>query len=82
MISEFFINIIFNIVTGLFSLLPDVTWNVESTAFTYFLDILKIAGYMLPMDTVAAIAGLIVALTTFRIIISIVRTIWDLLPLV
>ena len=82
MVSEFFLNIIFNILTGMLSVLPDISWNIESNAFAYFLDILKVAGYMLPMGTVSTIAGLIVALTTFRIIISIVRTIWDLLPLV
>lgn len=82
MISEFFINIVFNIVSGLLSMLPDVTWSVESTAFEYFLGIIRVAGYMLPMNTVGAIAGLVVALTLVRIVVSAIRTIWDLLPLV
>lgn len=82
MVSEFLINIIYNIVSGLLSLLPEISWSVESSAFDYFLGIIQVAGYMLPMNTVATIAALIVALTTFRIVISVVRTVWDLLPLV
>lgn len=82
MISEFLLNVIFDWVSGMFSLLPDITWSVETSAFEYFISILRVAGYMLPMDTVATIAGLLVALTTFRIIIAIIRTIWDVLPLV
>lgn len=82
MISEFFIDIIFNFVSGMLSLLPDVTWGVDSAAFSYFLDIVDVACYLLPMGTVSAILGVIVSLATFRFIISVIKTIWALLPLV
>ena len=80
MVTEFLIEIIYNIVVGLLSLLPDISWDVDSSVFSYFIGILQAAGYMLPMGTVSTIVGLIVALTTFRVVISVVRTIWDLLP--
>lgn len=82
MISEFFINIIFGLVEGMFTLLPDVTWSVKTTFFDYLISFIRMAGYLLPWGTVTTICGLIVALSIFRIIISIVKTIWDLLPLV
>ena len=82
MITEFFINIIFSLVTGMLGLLPDVTWSVDTSAFSYFLDIVRIAGYMLPIDTVIAIIALIVDFTIVRIILAIPRAIWDLFPLV
>ena len=82
MISEFFLNVIFTIVSGLLSILPDMSWTIDSTAFEAFLDIIRAVGYMLPMNTVSAIAGVVISLTVFRFVISIVRTIWDLLPLV
>ena len=82
MVSEFLIDIIYNIVVGLLSLLPDISWSVDSSVFSYFIGILQVAGYMLPMGTVGTIIGLIVALTTFRVIISVVRTVWELLPVV
>lgn len=82
MVTEFVIDLIYKIVSGLLTLLPDFSWDVESSVFSYFIGILQAAGYMLPMDTVGIIVGLIVALTTFRIVISIIKTIWDLLPIV
>lgn len=80
MISEFFLNIIFNIVSGFLNLLPDFSWSVETTAFQYFMSILQIAGYMFPWGTVVAICSLIVSLAIFRVVIAFIRTIWDLLP--
>lgn len=82
MISEFFINIIFTLVSGMLKLLPDIQWSVDTTAFQYFLDIVKVVGYLLPMDTVSTIIGLIIDLTIFRILIAIPKAIWDLLPMV
>ena len=76
------INIVFTIVSGFLSLLPDVSWSVETTAFEYFLSILKIAGYMFPWGTVVAICSMIVALSIFRVVIAFIKSIWDLLPLV
>ena len=80
MISEFFLNIIFNIVSGFFSLMPEFEWSVETSAFSYFLSILKVAGYMFPWGTVVAICGLIVGLSIFRVVIAFIKAIWDLLP--
>ena len=82
MITEFFINIVFNLVSGMLELLPDITWSVDTSAFTFFLDAIRVAGYMLPVNTVIAICDLVIALTIFRIVISIPKAIWDLFPLV
>ena len=82
MIGEFLLNIVFKIVTDILSLLPSFEINVDSTAFEYFLGIVRVASYMLPMGTVSAIVSLIVSLTIFRIVIAFIKTIWDLLPVV
>ncbi len=82
MVSEFFLNIIFGIVNGMMSLLPDITWTVDSTAFDIVLGVFKVVGYLLPWGTVVAIIGLVLAFTIFRIVISIIKSVWDLLPLV
>ena len=82
MIGEFLLNIVFKIVTDILSLLPSFEINVDSTAFEYFLGIVRVASYMLPMGTVSAIISLIVSLTIFRIVIAFIKTIWDLLPVV
>ena len=80
MISEFFLNIVFNIVTGLFEAAPDVTWSVDTGFFGYVNDFLSIAGYLLPMGTVVAIVDLIIVITIFKVFIALGHTIWDLLP--
>lgn len=82
MISEFFLNIVFGLVSGMLSVLPEIEWSMETSAFQYFLDIIRIAGYMLPMETVSQIISLVVGLTITRILISIPKTLWELLPLV
>lgn len=80
MISEFFLDIVFNIVSGFFGMLPEFSWSVETSAFQYFLSILQVAGYMFPWSTVVTICGLIVGLSIFRVVIAFIKAIWDLLP--
>ena len=80
MITEGLLTVIFGIVSGFFSLLPDITWSVETSAFSYFMSILQITGYMFPWGTVVVIATLIFNLSIFRIVIAFIRAVWDLLP--
>ena len=80
MIGEFFLNIVFGFVSGVFELLPDITWSVDTSALEYFADIIKVAGYMFPWGTVVAIVLLIFGFGLFRLVISFVKTIWQLLP--
>lgn len=81
MIGEFLLNIVFTIVSGVFDMLPDFSWNVNSTFFEYFLSIVKVVGYMLPMGTVSHIIGIIMDLMLLRIAVAFFRTLWDVLPL-
>lgn len=54
----------------------DVDAVVTSNAFAY----IRAAMYFLPVDTVVMIGGLILSLWVFRVIIAVVKVIWDLLP--
>lgn len=82
MISEFFLTIIFKLVEWILTPLPEITvsadWGVTSTFFGAVRSIL----YLLPLGTIGTIIGLLITISGFRIFISIVKTIWDLLPLV
>ena len=82
MISEFVMNIVFNFVSGIFSLLPDIHWSIDTTFFDYWSDIVSVVTYMLPMAAVASIINTIIALTIFRIVIAFLKTVWDVLPIV
>lgn len=82
MIGEFLLNIVFNIVEGALSILPAFDWNVKSAFFQGFLDVLRLACYMLPMGSIVTMISIVVFLTLFRIAVSLIKTIWELLPLV
>lgn len=80
MITEFFLNIVFGISSGILSLAPDISWNPDTSAFAYVRDILSVVGYLLPMGTVRTIISLIISITILRVFIALGKTLWDLLP--
>lgn len=82
MITEFFLNIIFNIAYGALSILPDFNWTVSASWTGFIQDAMSVVSFFLPMGTVTAIISLICGLISIRVVIAIVKTIWDLLPLV
>lgn len=79
MIVEGLFNIFFSILTNLFQALPNISWATDSSAMTTFLGFISVIMYLLPMGTVVTIFSLVVSLMVFRIVISIIKTIWDLL---
>lgn len=82
MIIEFIMNVVFSLLGTLFSALPNVAWNVNEGLLGTFFDLLDVALYIFPMGTVVAILTIVVSMQTFKIVIAIVKTIWDLLPFV
>lgn len=80
MIFETIINFIFIPLNGLLALLPNISWEVGSSVFTKFFEVLRMACYFLPMGTVVSVFSLVVAINSFKIVISIIKTIWQLLP--
>lgn len=82
MIVEGLLSVIFTIVSGFLSLLPSVSWSVDTSAFQYFISILQVAGYIFPWGTVVAISTIVFSLAVFRIVIAFIKSIWDLLPFV
>ena len=51
---------------------------IQGNVFGY----IRAGLYFLPVGTVARILGISVALFGFRIIVAVVKTVWELLPLV
>ena len=82
MILEFLLNIIFQIVTWLLSGLPEITVDFSAVDSSTFMGCVRCVLYMLPLGTINTIIGIILAVTGFRIFIAIIKTIWDLLPIV
>lgn len=82
MISEFLLNIVFRIVESALSLLPDWSFTINEESLNVFLSWIRVAGYLLPMNTILVLVGLVIWFGIFRITIAGVKTIWDVLPLV
>ena len=83
MVSEFILDIVFNIVEWILSPMPEVSLSVDWTSgSSNFLSIVRCVLYMLPVGTITTIIGIIVAISLFRIFISLIKTIWEILPIV
>lgn len=82
MLVEGILNILFNFLEWIFALLPDWSWNVETSFFSSALDFIRLAGYLLPMDTIITIFVITNVLIAWQIVVAILRTVWDVLPLV
>lgn len=80
MITESLFNSLFSGLRGLFGILPDISWEVNPEVFDAFFQIIRLAGYLLPMGTVITILGIILAFNAFKIVISLIKTIWALFP--
>lgn len=82
MVTEKLIDILFGVTSGLFSLLPDVTWDVNTSAFEFLRSALEMICYLLPLGHIKTIISLIIGIAVFRAMVSFFWVIRDLLPFV
>ena len=81
MITEGLLGIVFAFVEGILSVLPNVSWTVNVSFVTSAVEFLACVFYVLPMTTVFAIITILCALQAFRVGVAVIKTIWDLLPI-
>lgn len=76
----FIFAVVFMLVLTVLLLMPTITISsaavVSSSAYAY----IRSAMYFLPLPTVTLILGLIISFWLVRIVIAVVRMIWDVLP--
>ena len=82
MIGEFLLNIVFQIVEWILTSLPEIAIPTMMARDSTFFGMVRCVLYLLPLDTISTIVGLLISIALFRIIIAIIKTIWDLLPVV
>lgn len=70
MISEFFIDSGFSVIEGILEKMPDISWDVNTSAWQYLKDYIDMICYLLPLDTITAIISLIIGVTIVRILIA------------
>ena len=82
MVTESLLNIVFGVLSGFFSLFPNIAWDIDLDVASVFFGFVGNICYLLPMKTVILVLGIVVALNIFKITIAFIKTIWELLPLV
>lgn len=84
MITESLLDIFLNLLNGVFSLLPDIEIDLSpyEDAINTFFDFFQYVFYFFPMDTVSYVVSIIIIFHLFKIVVSFIKTVWDLLPLV
>lgn len=73
MILEHLINMFFLAISGLLGFLPELDLHVESAMFNNFLEVVRLAGYLVPVNTVVAILSMVIALQVFTIAMAVIR---------
>lgn len=80
MLTEVALSGVFDLVYGLLSLLPDLEWTMDTTILVTVVQFLQVIFYIVPVGTVVQILFIQFALQTFRITVSLIKTIWQLIP--
>lgn len=81
MIADFIINVLYNAFMFVLGGFQPFHFNFDATILQTFSDFLAFIFYILPISGLLPIVVIIISLMGFRIIISIIKTIWDLIPL-
>lgn len=80
MITDTILNIIFDLFEFLFSSLPVMQIEIGLDVLDVFLNIIGTCLYFFPWVEVSPIVGIIALLMIWRVLVTVVRTIWSVLP--
>lgn len=82
MIIETLLNGVFGIVNTILAPIGLLGWGFDLALCSPLGDILKVVYYVLPIGKLSPIITFIIAMLFFRAVISLIKTIWQLLPFV
>ena len=82
MITENVMVVFFGILARLLPILPDVAISLDDTLFEQVYNFIGIVLYLFPTGTLLAIVAIVIALNSFRIVVSLLKTIMQLIPFV
>lgn len=68
------------VVVPALALLPAINIDANAVISSTFYSYIRAGMYFLPVGTVVTIFGIQLALWVFRIVVAVVRSVWDLLP--
>lgn len=82
MITDSLLNVVFGIVNFILSPVSLVEWGFDLFYLSPLHDILRIIYFVIPIDKIFPIIVFIISMFIFRAIIALIKTIWDILPIV
>lgn len=81
MILDAIFNLVFGFLIGILDFLPNLDFTLGNSAyFSKASDIISTVMYFFPMGVVVDIVSISFVIICFRIGMSILKTIWDLIP--
>ena len=81
MVTEGIFNFLFGALEMMMTFFPFFNIEIDFDTIQVFFDIVKSISYLLPMDTIVDLIQITIAVMGFRIVISSIKTIWNLIPL-
>lgn len=81
MITDSVISLAYDIFMFFLGGYEPLTFNIDTTVFRTFTDFLAFIFYILPVSGLMPIVTIFMGIMMFRIVISVIKTIWDLLPI-
>ena len=82
MITNFFLNPIWAIVSPILDRIPDISISASNPVAASVLSYIKAGLYFLPTQTVTAIFTIILALWILRVVVAFLHSLWNALPVV
>lgn len=80
MIMTSILTLLWSIAEPLINKMPEIAINYDGIANSTVFQFLQAGMYMLPVDTVIRILGIVIGLWTFRIVIAFLHSLWAALP--
>lgn len=81
MITDGILNVVFNVLDMFFGVLPDMSLEFSGGMYRTFLDIVASVAYLFPLNTLISIFAVVCSFIAFKWIVTLIRLIWDLLPI-
>ena len=85
MITQGLITLLLKIITPILSLLPDISipsLNSVGAGYEMFVSYVRMALYFIPLSTVSTIFEIIILFMIVRCVVSFLKTLWAIIPIV
>jgi len=82
MITDIILDAIFGIISVLLLPLEVINFGIDLIMIEPVLQFFRMAVFLIPITQLMPIFLFFVSMMSFRIVVSIIKTIWDLLPIV